>query len=363
MLYEKADLLAPSTDEFEISIFGTGCGESILCYIGDNEWVVIDSCLNPKTKKSLILEYLDIIDPAANISLIIATHFHDDHIKGLSQIVSKYPKSLFVCSNALNGDDFLQLVVASEDVLIDSSSGCKEFHSILNSLKTAPKTASEAKKLYQNKNCEIYSLSPSDDAELLARQEIKSYLPQVGGSRKRVVLQNTNHYSVVIKCIFRGQAIWLLGSDLENTPNKRLGWEAILSSKVIDTKKSHVFKIPHHGSEGAHHDEVWSKLLVDNPVSLLTPFVKAGVVLPTKTALNRIKKYSKRAYITGKPEAKKSKNENPTVRKIIKEFGTELYDIDSQIGHIQLRMNCHALDRMDVWEVKTFGTAVDITGL
>ena len=49
---------APKEEEIEVSIIGPGYGECILLHVGHNDWVVVDSCINPKTKKPAALEYL-----------------------------------------------------------------------------------------------------------------------------------------------------------------------------------------------------------------------------------------------------------------------------------------------------------------
>lgn len=361
MLYDDISIDLPDSDVFEISLFGTSYGESVLCHFGDNEWAVIDSCTNPETNKSLVLEYLDTIASDANVLLIIATHFHDDHIRGLSQIVERYPNACFVFSNALHVTDFLQLIYSEENILINNSYCCKEFRSILKLLNKNTKTASEAKKVFSNKYCDVYSLSPSDYAEEKARNEIKEYLPREGTFRKSIIPKRTNNFSVVVKCVFKNKAIWLLGSDLENHIDNRWGWKAIVLSKLISNDKAHVFKIPHHGSDSAHNDDVWKNLLVKNPISLITPFVYGKTIIPCQTSLIRIKNNSYKAYITGKPERKRNKNSD--MRKTLKHTGKELYTINSQVGHIQLRMDSKKEDFVNNCIIKTFGTALDVANL
>lgn len=360
MLYNGSSSSPPGSAEFEISLFGTGYGESVLCHFGDNEWAVIDSCTNPESNKSLILEYLEQTAPDAKVLLIIATHFHDDHIRGLSQIVERYPGACFVFPNALKGDEFIQLLVSAEDILVNNSSCCKEFYSILKLLQKDPKSASEAKKIFSNKYCDVYSLSPSDHAEAMAREEIKGYLPREGLLRKSIVPNRTNHFSIVVKCVFKNKATWLLGSDLENHTDTRWGWRAIILSKLIPDDEAHVFKIPHHGSDCAHNDDVWQNLLVKNPISLITPFVNGKTIIPSRTSLNRIKDNSYKAFITGRPERKKTKNSDSTVRRILKEAGKEIFTINSQVGHIQLRMDFERLDFVNSCVIKTFGSALDV---
>lgn len=59
---------------------GNGFGESILMVNGNGDIGIIDSCVNPKTKKALSLEYLDENNLTYDkVKFVILTHFHQDH--------------------------------------------------------------------------------------------------------------------------------------------------------------------------------------------------------------------------------------------------------------------------------------------
>ncbi|MBL0279793.1 MAG: hypothetical protein IPQ11_05550 [Bacteroidetes bacterium] len=50
----------PNENEVEVTLIGTGggYGETLLLKIGKDDWVIIDSCINPNNKTPLSLEYL-----------------------------------------------------------------------------------------------------------------------------------------------------------------------------------------------------------------------------------------------------------------------------------------------------------------
>ncbi len=50
----------PNFNIAEITLIGTGggYGESIVVHVGNNEWIVVDSCQDPFTKDSLPLLFL-----------------------------------------------------------------------------------------------------------------------------------------------------------------------------------------------------------------------------------------------------------------------------------------------------------------
>lgn len=72
---------SPGRDLIEVSIFGPGKGESVLVHLGQNQWIIVDSCIAPRTREIPALEYLDQIgvDASTQVRLIVATHAHDDH--------------------------------------------------------------------------------------------------------------------------------------------------------------------------------------------------------------------------------------------------------------------------------------------
>ncbi len=68
----------PAKDEIEISIFGPGIGECILLHLGDNEWIVVDSCIDRITHGPIGIKYLkDLnVNLATSVKLFIITHWH-----------------------------------------------------------------------------------------------------------------------------------------------------------------------------------------------------------------------------------------------------------------------------------------------
>ena len=42
--------IAPERSEIEVSLFGPGYGESIVLHLGENLWLIVDSCLDPLTR-------------------------------------------------------------------------------------------------------------------------------------------------------------------------------------------------------------------------------------------------------------------------------------------------------------------------
>lgn len=109
----------PENDELEITLFGSGYGESVVVHIGDGKWIIVDSSINRDTRKPAALEYLEGIDVdvSSQVKGVVVTHWHDDHIRGISEIAKKCSSAKFCISAALmcsqQKDKFLKLVFDS----------------------------------------------------------------------------------------------------------------------------------------------------------------------------------------------------------------------------------------------------------
>ena len=121
-----------------MSFFGTGRGECIVVHLGQGDWLIVDSCLNRQTGRPVALEYLSSlgVDYRERIRMVVATHWHDDHIRGLSQVVREAEDSEFVCSAALRRSEFIKFVLAGRNSMIKSGSGTDEFLELIDYLRS-----------------------------------------------------------------------------------------------------------------------------------------------------------------------------------------------------------------------------------
>ena len=361
------DNIKPQENQIEISIFGPGYGESILIHIGNNKWIIIDSCIDSNTKEPHAITYLKKIDvnPTENVIQVIASHWHDDHIRGLNEIISTCKNAEFICSSAVQEKEFLALASLYKDRTMMKMSGIDEFNKILDTIKQRKqniKLAISDRLLLKTKlkikrkkvPVEIYSLSPSDKSKILAIREVEKFLNPKIKTKLRIPSINPNHFAVVILVII-GNVNILLGSDIQDSGDVKTGWFAILDSQIIKNKKADIFKIPHHGSKNADNENVWEKLIIENPISVLTPFNR--IPLPTKEDVKRIIRNSPESYITANPyKRKKLKRRNSAVKKTIESITDDLWIVNPDYGQVILR---RGIDEPN-WEVKLVGEAVHL---
>ena len=362
----------PLADEIEVSIFGPGFGECIAVHLGLGEWLVVDSCIEQESKRPVALEYLETIgvNPATGIRVVVASHWDDDHIKGLSEVFQEATAATFVCSAAMTSPQFSSMLAAWRlRSFLPGGSGIDEMDAIIQELRdrvglsgTKPPMRASAQKILwerdQPKPAEIRALSPSDaaDAVMIARfAEIRT--TAMGLSRRLPQITN-NHASVVLSVICDTARV-LLGADLQIRSDRRFGWFAIIDG-AIRGERYEVYKIPHHGSSNADHDEIWSKLLKPEPIAGVTPFVWGGITLPTQEDRRRILSHTPNAYLTAPAKWGRLRDRDPRAEKLLRRFTKQVQLTPARFGHIRLRKNIGPGTSRN-WEVAIFGAATKLT--
>lgn len=358
----------PKQNEIEVSVFGPGYGESILIHIGSKEWLVIDSCIDPIANEPVPLIYLRKIgvSPQKHVKQIIASHWHDDHVRGLSKIVNQCRAADFVCSNALRAKEFLTLVQAYGTRSMIDKSGVDEFRDIIRTLEdrkaklkelTAPKFAIADRILFKNQSCTVTALSPSDKSILLAKQALGNLIPAPDTPKNRLPALTPNHVAVVL-WINIGKIDILLGSDLEETRIAGTGWSVIVSSTTRPNSKASLFKIPHHGSKNSDNIDVWDKMLEEQPFAVLTPFTRGKTTLPEKDDVLRICSRTDKAYATSGPKTIKSQKRPQVVEKQIREMGIKINQVFYSMGHVRFRTLVS--ENGSTWKTELFNGAVPL---
>ena len=345
----------PDEDEFEVVLLGPGYGESIVLHLGYSGWVIVDSCINDEGEPRA-LEYLESIgvNPAQAVELVVATHWHDDHIRGMARLVEVCSKAKFCCAHALLNREFLAAVDALEGRHLSvEGSGVREIHRVftrLESKASPPAFAAVNRRIHVRDKCEIWSLSPDDAAFRNFLRSIGKLFPSESRTKTRLPSITPNDMSVVLWTGVDDIAV-LLGSDLE-----KRGWVKILQSEERPTGKASVFKVPHHGSESAHEPEVWDRMLEPNSVAVLAPWRKGGRALPSQRDVRRILSYTTNAYATTSTglSAPSQAHRHSVVARTIRNTGIELRQLAMSPGAIRLRRPLGSRGR---WKIETFGSA------
>lgn len=335
-------------DTIQILFFGKGYGESILVHLGYDKYILIDSFIDTETKNPVALDYLTHVGLNANAIVgIICTHWDDDHIKGISNIIENINNliDVYIPMAFSKRDSRLFIEYVNKNKKPNRLNSTSELN-MLFELKEKSKIKirfakenvfmfSQILKTINKEENSIIALSPSDETIL---QFLNSVFSEVDTKnefhphRKNYISNNNVSVVTLITNIVKGI---LLGADLENTNN---AWDYIADNYHYETKCD-VFKIPHHGSENAHNPKVWNSM-VENPISIITRFNR-NKILPTDSQIDIIKNLSESLFVIGK------KTKNRDVENIelgvqsltTEEMLGELKPVDTKIGMVSLSLN------------------------
>ena len=361
----------PASHELEVSLFGPGYGECVLVHLGSGEWLIIDSCINQYDGGNPALDYLKSlgIDPNEAVKLIVASHWDDDHVRGLSGILEECREASFVRSLALDNMDFIDLVESGGADLTVAKSGVSEFHRILRILMErknrgavtiAPIWAGADRRIWhrpdagEQPSAEVWSLSPSDESVTRSLQSIRVLLAEQSGTKKVIKAPRPNHATTVI-WVTVGNVSVLLGGDLEETGGPNTGWTVIVESSGRPRGLAEVLKVPHHGSADADQPRVWDDMLVRQPIAVLAPWSRGSHYLPTDTDRRRICSRTDDAYTTTRPGRPSRRKRPRTVDKTINETVRRIHNLNGPMGHIQLRRSVG--EPSAPWTVQLMGAA------
>jgi beta-lactamase superfamily II metal-dependent hydrolase len=298
----------PANDEAEISLLGAGAGygESLVIHTGNQNWIVIDSCKNPVTKNSLPLQYLnDINVNPQKVSTIICTHWHDDHIGGLHELLDACKTAKLFFSWPHDTNEFAEFF-GVQGVSTRQNFDTRELVKCIKLLKTQQRTINMPgvdRLVMRGEGSNPYSvamhlLSPSDEIKHTYIRKVAAYKDLLVKNKKIASIVPANMLSAAA-LLQLGNHYALLGADLEKENGANSGWNDILNnSEVIKQTKSGVFKIPHHGSSTGYEPLLWQQLLLPDAIGLLTPWRRGNKNLPTPDMVETYQKHTNQLFIT-----------------------------------------------------------------
>ncbi|MYB34106.1 MAG: hypothetical protein F4X92_03055 [Gammaproteobacteria bacterium] len=286
--------MKPNADEVEVTIFGPGYGECMygecmygecmVIHIGSGKWAIIDSCLDDADEPAS-LAYLRGLGVSVESDVISgrASHWHDDHVKGLAKTIAECQSARFSCGAALQAAEFVAFLYAHEmqpvKKLDMGGTELLECLKILKASKRAIKPLVEDTLIFDFDrgdldHClrvEMRALSPSG-------KQFEDFIRRIGNfpetsekqPKGRISDPSRNHLSVAMLLTVGDQGV-LFGADLEQVADVKKGWNAVVDNRRGRGPRSHVFKVPHHGSHDAHNDEVWKEMVTEQPWAVVTP--------------------------------------------------------------------------------------------
>ncbi|WP_445152460.1 hypothetical protein [Baekduia sp. Peel2402] len=285
--------------------------------------MVVDSHRDAASKQPVALSYLAGlgVNPATAVDVVVATHWHDDHVRGLSRVLAAAPNARFVASGAWEGKQFLRVVeymrqrsfrtAAQRDQLILADagrpSGVGEMGAVLDRLQSRgqrPVWALEDRLIWPRTDAPrapvtVTAVAPSDDTVLRSQAafaELRRELPLIDA----IPLPKPNDCSLALWVRTPHLAV-LLGGDLVDVPNDAgRGWSAVVDASTTAPGLVSMFKLAHHGAKSGDNEIAWDILTsMDGCVAAMTAFTSQKDPLPTNEDRQRILGRTDEAYAAG----------------------------------------------------------------
>lgn len=340
----------PSGGEVEVSLFGPGKGESCVVHLGNDDWIIVDSCIDQRTGENAALAYLSTIgvDPSVAVRLVVGTHAHDDHIAGIAEVFEACSKSSFVSSSALVKEEFASLLEVDAALQLhvrqSSYSEYRRLRAITRDRGVVAgtacwKRASEQRTLWERpasltiSSARVVSVSPSDQAVTRSLIALGKSFPQGSTPRQHPAI-DPNELSVAL-WIDVGQQSMLLGADLLRGP-AGCGWQAVLATHRPD-KRASLFKVPHHGAPNAHHEQVFEDLLADKPVAILAPYRAGKTRRPSGDDVRRLCALTSATFATADSQAPPKSRQQRLAAATLSSLAKNVRDPWGTVGHIRAR--------------------------
>lgn len=355
------DLPRVGEDEFAIVVIGgPSQGESVLVHYGDGKWIVIDSCTYGGVNLPLlVLEKLHADN--ASVTRVICTHWHDDHVAGMSDILNECPNSYFLVPSVTNAIILPQYFVYKSEKAVkeNEKEAWQMFQKCLDVLLKRNDVQDPELKEKQfvkigesildydthHTHIDIKALSPSQQmcskfGQMLAAGDADSCEFDDSG-----IEPNMCSISLGIK-FGRNHRSLFLGADLECNRPKDAAYNSCVGEcnqrhdiGMCNLKESrHVepfghfsyTKINHHSSKTGYCCHYWNSLVDGDSIGVSTVFTSKN--LPRREIASLYYENNSSFYITSQKPMKKLKKEE--FAKVLgdKQYVTSLKQIDTTPG-------------------------------
>jgi hypothetical protein len=292
-----------------VHVLGAAKGESIVLQLPNGRWGVVDcyarSLNDPETNPTLMFLRESGVE---KLEFLCLTHPHDDHYRGMSQVLGEFPVEYFWHFGAQSAAHFKQLVnylrkeairTGDQEAMDNANEYTRiwlEVHSGHKAGKTRLKTSRPGMPLYPvpadpDASFQIVGLAPSDNQAQDYHQTFAICFDDQGRFRERLPQSHHNRISVGLRIKFGATRI-ILGGDVE-----RPGWLDVMQEVRGEDLAAHLVKVSHHGSENGYCDGLWPCFSAQGkPYAVITAY--ASQSLPRSRALELIGGHAQSILLT-----------------------------------------------------------------
>lgn len=366
-----------TTDESQLGVhvFNGGKGEGIILELPDGRCGVIDayaSSLQDASSNSVVNWLKRRVPVGQKLAFVCMTHPHDDHYRGLGQILDQWGTDRLWRFGAMSQAEGPPASVGGREERPELALACAVHSSARLCLGTAAADARRTSALELTRvlqkydaasrvvplSCDVREivdvqvLYPSGggggtDEECIPR--IISCGPSTAMKRKyeavirefvlrpeQTLLEQRAHNDVSVGLIVSfGKSTLVLGGDIESK-----GWEEALRLVGRKSVQATIVKVSHHGSVTGYCDGLWE--------TFGTPKVKLAIVtpyhrfrLPRREAVAHIQQYSERLVMTCKPAREVLLSEKELVMRLVTGARDPVPAMAIVCGRVSAYMDAH----------------------
>jgi beta-lactamase superfamily II metal-dependent hydrolase len=298
-----------SSELLEIHVLGAGKGESIVLRCPGGEWGVVD-CYAPSLEDCSTNPTLQFLKQqgVSELEFLCLTHPHDDHFRGMSQLLEHLTVKHFWRFAGLAGRDLKRLaqvfhVDAERSGVSELAGNASDFvktMSLIQQKRSASqlrqKTVSGYQQLFpipagNSEPFQIWSFAPSGNQLASYEEALASCFTADG--RFRSPLPQAHHNSVSVGLLIRfGDTRIVLGGDIDPS-----GWRDALDEIQEDQFFVDAVKVSHHGSVTGYAPGLWEVFSAKRkPIAVIVPYRRFR--LPKAEAIKHIRPHVSKIMVT-----------------------------------------------------------------
>lgn len=270
----------------EIHVLGSSIGESIVLKLPDGKWGVID-CYASSLKDASTNSTLSFLRErgVSELEFLCLTHPHDDHFRGMSQILQQMIVREFWRFAAMSSRQLRMLAHyfkadAEKADYTESKINGDEFVTIFRLVRErrygshpiATRRVQAKLPLYPSKSdstapFQILGIAPSDRQIDIYETDLERCFDIDGRIRDRLPHSRHNTVSVALMLEY-GKTRIILGGDVEYQ-----GWIDVFRDFSTERLSCAAVKVSHHGSTNGYSENLWNTFAAaGKPIALITPF-------------------------------------------------------------------------------------------
>jgi hypothetical protein len=301
------DLRKKPARMLRLYLFGSTKGETVVLHMPDDRgWGVVDcyapSLEDPRSNPAYALLERENI---AELAFLCLTHPHDDHYRGMSQLLDRFVVQDFWTFSHFDRKKFNILHMyfraeAARAKLQEYTENAEELERIFRlarEKKAEWRVSGTLKALYPLPGYEdayfrIAGLTPPDSCSTRYLDSLIRRFSKDGYLLGPFPKGHHNSISIGLRIEF-GRTRIILGGDVEWP-----AWASVLQDCTPEEIASHFIKVSHHGSRTGYCTGLWPAFaLRGKPDVALTPYERHG--LPDFDALEHIRAHVRTIHSTG----------------------------------------------------------------